>query len=163
MKDNIDKESLLEFIVKAHKNTYAAPYEIKMQHRLETPFLPGHKCYYFKDGAFEYLDGYAGEEWAPGGEVVFYEHQPVWHMSYQGQTIEHLSKYLVDKTFEFLKRALRNVDESMPFRGPLIFAQDNFEYFFNITGDYAYFKGRESIKHNGKEVFFQDVMGCLIK
>jgi hypothetical protein len=82
----MDKESLLEFIAKAHRNTYAAPKEVKQQNLLKNPFLPGHTCYYFKDGDWKYFDGYAGTEWAPGREVVLYKEKPAWCMAYQGQT-----------------------------------------------------------------------------
>jgi hypothetical protein len=159
----VDKESLLEFIAKAHKNTYAAPKEIKLQYKCQTPILEGHKDYDFVDGDWRYHDSYAGSQWAPGREVVFYQNKPVWCMSYQGQTAQNLSEYLVEKTFEFLKNALRNMDENMPFRGPVLFAQNGFEYVFRFKGDYQYFTGRESIKHKGKELFFQDVMGGLVK
>ncbi|MFA6073748.1 MAG: hypothetical protein WC758_06535 [Candidatus Woesearchaeota archaeon] len=80
----MNKELLLEFITKAHKNTYAATKEIKNQNKLKTPFLPGHKCYYFKDGDWEYFDGYAGIEWAPGREVILFQEKPVWSMAYHG-------------------------------------------------------------------------------
>jgi len=32
-----------------------------------------------------------------------------------------------------------------------------------MKGNYEYFIGKETITHEGKEVFFQDVMGTLIK
>lgn len=32
-----------------------------------------------------------------------------------------------------------------------------------MKGDYAYFTGREAVKYKGEEVFFQDVIGSLIK
>jgi hypothetical protein len=159
----MDKQLILEFIAKAHRNTYAATKEIKLQHRLKTPFLPGHKCYYFKDGEWEYFDGYSGIEWAPGREVVLFQNKPIWSMSYQGQTPEGLSDKFIEETFDFLKKALRNFDSAMPFRGPAYFKEGDFEYTFEIKGDYRYFTGREAIQHKGKEVFFQDVMGSLIK
>jgi hypothetical protein len=56
-----------------------------------------------------------------------------------------------------------NVDNKMPFRGPSQFKENDFEYSFQLNGDYTYFKGRETIKYKGREVFFQDVMGELIK
>lgn len=159
----MDKEFLLEFIAKAHRNTYAAPKEIKAKHKCETPILLGHKDYDFVDGDWAYHDSYAGSSWAPGREVVFYEGLPVWCMSYQGQTLEELSEELIEQTFTFLKKALMNFDEAVPFRGPPQFKEGDFEYSFEFTGNYRYFVGRESIKHNGKEVFFQNIMGSLIK
>ncbi len=159
----MDKESLLEFIAKAHNNTYAADKKTKLKHMMMTPFLPGHKCYYFKDGEWEYFDGYAGAEWAPGREIVVFEGKPIWSMSYQGRTVNGLKKEFVDEAFEFLKKALRNIDSTMPFRGPNKFTDGDFTYTFNMDGDYQYFTGREAIKYKNQEIFFQDVMGEVIK
>jgi len=160
----IDQQELLGFIAKAHRNTYAAPKEVRKQHKLETPFLPEHKCYYFKDGEFEYYDGYAGSKWAPGREVVLQSGNPVWAMSYQGKHNEDYSTdFFQNEAFPFLKKALMNMDDSMPFRGPREFVDGDFKYMFKLRGDYQYFTGREAITHKGIEVFFQDVMGELIK
>lgn len=159
----MDKESLLEFITKAHRNTYAAPKEVKLKYQCETPLVPGHKDYDFVEGDWRYHDMYAGTEWAPGSEVVLYKGNPVWRMSYQGQTVNGLSPAFVTEMFGFLKAALRNFDEQMPFRGPKMFVRGDFEYMFDINGDYTYFTGRESISYKGIELFFQDVMGAVVK
>ena len=160
----INESKLLKFIAKAHRNTYAAPKEIKAKHFLETPFLPGHKCYHFTDGEWEYFDGYSGETWAPGREVVLFQGEPVWAMSYQGKpNPDYSSEFLDTEVFGFLKKALRNMTEDMPFRGPSSFKEGDFEYTFNLNGDYEYFTGREAITHKGIEVFFRDIMGSLSK
>lgn len=159
----IDKKSLLEFIAEAHRHTYAAPKEVKSKCKCKTPILPGHKDYHFRDRDWEYHDSYAGSFWAPGGEVVFLKGNPIWRMSYQGQTIEGLTEEFIEETFEFLKKALRNFSDELPFRGPARFREGDFEYTFSIKGDYRYFTGKESINYKNKQVFFQDVMGELIK
>ena len=158
----MDEESFLEFIAKAHKHTYAAPADVKAKYRCENPILQGHKDYDFIDGDWRYHDSYAGQLWAPGKEVVFYKDNPVWCMSYQGQAAEGLQDDFIEKVYLFLKKALRACTPDTPFRGPPSFKEGDFEYEFAIKGDYQYFTGRESIKHKGKEVFFQDVMGSLI-
>tara|TARA_Y100000310_G_C20199142_1_gene586053 strand:- start:112 stop:591 length:480 start_codon:yes stop_codon:yes gene_type:complete len=159
----MNKESLLKFIAKAHRNTYAAPKEIKMKHKCETPILPEHTDYDFVEGNFRYHDSYAGWSWPPGKEVVFFEGKPVWCMSYQGKINDDLGKKFTEKVYRFLKKALMNFDENTPFRGPSNFQEDDFEYSFSFEGDYSYFVGKEVVKHKGEEVFFQDVMGSLIK
>lgn len=160
----IDKKELLGFIARAHKNTYAAPKELREKHKCKEPILSGHKDYHFKEGDWEYHDSYAGSDWAPGREVVFLKGTPVWAMSYQGKHNEkYPSEFFQEQAFPFLKTALRNVSEDMPFRGPSRFKEGDFEYQFNIEGDFQYFKGRETITFKGIEVFFQDVMGELIK
>lgn len=160
----INEKKLLPFIAQAHRHTYAAPPEIRKQFKLETPFLPGHKCYYFKEKEWEYYDGYAGSEWAPGREVVLFQGKPVWAMSYQGKHNENYSNdFFQSEVFPFLKKALINMDDTMPFRGPKEFTDGDFRYTFELKGDYQYFTGRESITHKGIEVFFQDIMGEIIK
>ena len=166
----MDEKTLLAFIAKAHRNTYAAPTEVRKQHRCDTPILPGHKDYAFEEGDLSYHDSYAGSSWAPGREVVFHKGNPIWCMSYQGKDSPDTDEFFLDEeVFPFLKKALTNFDDSMPFRGPSRFTspskfnEGEFEYTFEMEGDYRYFKGRERITFRGEEVFFQDVMGSLIK
>ena len=83
----MNKTKLLNFIAKAHKNTYAAPKEIKAKYKVE-PLLPGHKDYDFVDGDFRYHDSYAGWKWPPGKEIIFYKDKPIWCMSYQGKLLK---------------------------------------------------------------------------
>ncbi|MBW6451874.1 MAG: hypothetical protein K0B02_04040 [DPANN group archaeon] len=45
----MDIKTLLKFIAKAHKNTYAASKEIKNQYRCETPILDQHKDYEYTE------------------------------------------------------------------------------------------------------------------
>jgi hypothetical protein len=164
MENEINKQELLKFIAEAHRNTYAAPKEIRQKSKLSIPFLPGHKCFHFTSGDWEYFDGYAGSEWAPGREVVLLKGKPVWAMSYQGKHDEAYSgDFFQNEAFPFLKNALTNMDDSIPFRGPKEFVAGDFKYTFGFKGDYTYFTGRESITNKGIEVFFQDVMGELIR
>jgi len=159
----MDEASLLEFIAKAHRNTYASPKDIKAKYKCKVPILKGHKDYDFVEGDWRYHDSYSGIQWAPGREVVFFQGKPVWSMSYQGRTIDGLTEDFVEETFGFLKKALMKMDERMPFRGPAKFNEGEFEYRFEMKGDHTYFIGRESIRYRRKEIFFQDVMGTLIK
>jgi hypothetical protein len=159
----MDKKTLLEFITNAHKHTYAAPKEIKKQYKCETPILSGHKDYEFVEGDFKYHDSYAGWSWPPGKEVIFYKEKPVWCMSYQGKANDDLSEEFIEKIYSFLKQALMNIDKDMPFRGPKEFSEGDFRYTFKIKGNYSYFVGQERVFYKEESVFFQDVMGSLIK
>lgn len=155
-------KDLLEFIFKAHKNTYAAPKEVKVKFKAD-PILPGHKDYDYVEKEWRYHDSYSGWFWPPGKEVVFFQGKPVWCMSYQGKAKEGLTEEFVEEIYSFLKKALMNVNEEKPFRGPDNFSEGDFEYSFSMEGDYSYFIGKEIVKYKGEEVFFQDVMGSLIK
>ena len=156
------REKILQFIAKAHRHTYAAPSEIRAQYK-STPILQGHKDYEFVEGDFRYHDSYAGNLWAPGREVVFFQKIPIWCMAYQGQhNAKFEDPFFEEHVFPFLKKALLHFDDAMPFRGPSEFSEADFIYTFTMEGDYRYFKGQEQIFYKGERVFFQDVMGSLI-
>ena len=160
----IDPEALLKFIAKAHRHTYAAPKEVRKQHKCATPILPGHKDYHFVDGVWAYHDSYAGNDWAPGREVVFLNDNPVWAMSYQGKPAMDLGdQFFQERAFPFLREALMNFKDELPFRGPGAFEKTLFKYEFRMEGDYDYFTGRERVLFDCSTIFFQDVMGELIK
>jgi hypothetical protein len=159
----VDKNALLEFIWKAHQNTYAAPKDIRLLHKTEKSVLHGFIGYAFADGDWKYHDSYAGRRWPPGREVVFFKDIPVWCMSYQGKVSDNLDEQEVNSVYSFLKIALRKADRETPFRGPSKFLEADLEYVFRLNGNYAYFTGRESVVREGTEVFFQDIMGSLIK
>ncbi len=84
-------------------------------------------------------------------------------MTYQGKIEENMSKKDIEKIYGFLKEALRAFDSKEPFRGPRTFESDGLTYIFPFKGDFSYFVGRESISTNGHELFFQNVMGSIIK
>ena len=164
MAQTINKKMFCAFLAKAHRNTYAAPAQIKAKYKCQTPILPGHKDFNFVDGEWEYHDSYAGANWAPGREVVFFRGTPVWAMSYQGRHDESLSDTFFGKqVFPFLQSALCAVTIDCPFRGKDGFATGDFVYRFVMDGDWQYFTACESISYKGKEIFFQNVMGELIK
>lgn len=54
---------------------------------------------------------------------------------------------------DFLKDALFNVPEDMPFRGPLEFKRDDFEYSCTVNGGVEWFNGIEEISKNGVKVY----------
>ena len=162
--NNVDKKSLLVFIAKAHRHTYAAPEEIRIKYLCEYQVLHGHTDHEYSEGNFRYHDSYAGSTWAPGKEVVFYKDVPVWCMAYQGHTHpKHDEQFYQEQVFPFLKRALMKFEDDTPFRGPKEYSEDDFKYTFEIQGDYSYFKGQERIFYKDYVVFVQDVMGSLIR
>lgn len=154
---------LLKFIARAHRHTYAAPKDIKLKYKVKFPSFSNHTEYVFIDGDFKYVDFYAGWYWPPGKEIVFYDDKPVWTMSYQGKVSAGLSDEFIEEVYAFLKKALMNFDDAMPFRGPKEFVEGDFKYVFVMNRDYDYFTGREAIFYKGEEVFFQDIMGTLVK
>ncbi|MBT7902769.1 hypothetical protein HN587_02825 [Candidatus Woesearchaeota archaeon] len=156
----ITKEQLLPFIHKAHRNTYAAPKEIREKNKVE--IMKGHTSYRYVEGSLSYEDSYAGHLWAPGREVVFLNDEPIWCMSYQGKAKDGLDECFVSQVYGFLKKALDSCTEDVPFRGLHGFSEDDFEYRFIFEGTWEYFVGREQVLYKGEVVFFQDVMGSKI-
>ena len=58
MKDELGEYKLLKFIREAHNNTYAAPKEVRMKNRIQSP-IDGHKAFrYWNREGFEYFDFY---------------------------------------------------------------------------------------------------------
>lgn len=160
----MEPKDLLAFIHKAHKCTYAAPKEVKEKYKLIPPRRPGYKEFCFLDGDWEYHDSYSGSEMAPGEETVSFQGKPVWSMSYRGKGVEGVTyDFLKEEIFPFLKKTLMNISEDLPFRGPREFVEGDFKYTFEFEGDYSYFRGREAVLYQGNEVFFQDIIGSLIK
>lgn len=157
----MERDALLSFIAKAHQCTYAAPRAIKREFKVK-PFLPEHTDFDFSDGEWGYHDSYAGQLWPPGKEVVFYKRKPVWCMSYQGKALTD-DKAFVERVYGFLKQALLQAPDDAPFRGPEEYCEDEWRYSFTYEGDASYFVGREVVEYQGEVVFFQDVMGTLIK
>ncbi|MBT5023374.1 hypothetical protein HOK51_08665 [Candidatus Woesearchaeota archaeon] len=155
------KQDLLETIHKMHSQTYCAPKEVRERNRAK--IIDGHKGFLVLNGDWKYVDFYSGHEWAPGKEIMYFKEKPVWTMSYQGQVDDRLSEDFINETYGFLKSALLASSASVPFRGLDGFCSGDFKYEFKFDGEYSYFVGRESVMHKGSEIFFQDVMGSLIK
>ena len=160
----MEERQLLNFIAQAHKHTYAAPAEIRKLYRCTVPILEGHKEYDYSVGDFRYHDAYAGSYRAPWREIVFFQETPIWCMAYQGQhNPNHDESFFQEQAFPFLRRALMQTDDAMPFRGPSRYEEGYFIYTFEMQGDYRYFTGKEKIIYQGEVVFSQDIMGSIIQ
>ena len=72
-------------------------------------------------------------------------------MNYRG---EILDKKISDVDFApFLKKALSNVREKIPFRGPKILKEKNKIYKNSVSGKIANFQGKEEIYYGRKKVY----------
>jgi len=154
----VDKKKLAEFLVRAKTATYAG------NGKEIAPERPGFKELEFSEGEWNYRDSYSGFFAAPGQEVVRLNGIPIWTMAYSGGVKpEHVgNKDFVKMIFDFLKKVLKRVEVSRPFRGPKHFKEGDFEYFDKSEGDITRFNGQEKITFKGKEVFSQDYIGCII-
>lgn len=162
MTEKINLEELAKFLVEAKRNTYASVNKMKI--KLERPSFDELE---YENGIFYYRDSYSGFFQAPGMEVVRIggkNGKPIWTMAYYGGMLNKFNKDIdfAKQVFNFLKKALKEVPIKIPFRGPINFKENNFEYINNTKGDITRFIGHEKILYKGKEVFNQDYGGGLI-
>ena len=152
----IDVNALSEFLVKAKKSTFA-----KGGNKAE-PSRKGSKDFLFQEGDLTYRDSYFGEIYDIGQEIVWQDNKPIWGMNYMGGMKEGY-QHLAEQTFKFLKKCLRMVEPSMPFRGPKYYKEGDFEYFNKVEGDVTRFSGLEPILFKGKEIYRRIYHGGIIK
>lgn len=104
----------------------------------------------YEEGDWLFHDNFFGGEPFGGRDVISYQGKPVWMMVYYG-FVTDLS--LQADIYRFLKKALRNFTEDMPYRGPKELAEGGWAYQNDVKGDFGRFSGEETIMYNGKEVY----------
>ncbi|MCR1951024.1 DUF5680 domain-containing protein [Clostridium sp. DSM 100503] len=139
-----DLSKFKDFIVEAKKNTYASGAKKEKSSR------PNSKDYAYKKYNYYYLDSHVGDKEFIGEELVWLSEKVCWGMNYKGQVLVNETPSGFNK---FLKKALKNVSEDSPFRGPKYFEDEDFIYECKWDGDLSLFNGVESISHKGNEVF----------
>ncbi|HOO34401.1 MAG TPA: DUF5680 domain-containing protein [Thermotogota bacterium] len=107
--------------------------------------------YVYSEDRLLYMDSWLGGEKFSGEEVLWIDDEPYWTMNYTGRVME------VEFSGDFLKEALLLVSEDSPFRGPVIYQNQDHQYHCMIEGNFGWFKGVEEILHKGKKVY-----ECLI-
>ena len=104
-----------------------------------------------------YHDSYLGSGKFAGEEALYIKEKPYWSMNYIGRvTGENFSG-------DFLKEALLHVPFEKPFRGPEYYSNGDYTYHCDVDGDFEWFQGRETICHNGKEIYECYFHGGLIE
>jgi len=145
---------LAQFLVEAKKSTYASG-------GVQTKGADKSKSFQFRKGKYLYRDRYFGSERFGGEEIVWCEEEPAWLMNYNGR----ITKKILDRetVFAFLRQALLQVLVEKPFRGPLSFRRDDFEYRNSVSGEITWFKGTEEILYQGETVYKVEYSGGVIK
>ena len=132
---------LIDFLLRAKRATYAG------KGPEAPPSRPGSHDLHYAEGDMSYIDSYLGGERFAGEEALWQASKPVWAMNYIGRvTGEGFSG-------DFLKAALRQGSPEMPWRGPREFQQDGYVYRCSITGEFAWFRGTETISRNGRTIY----------
>ena len=137
---------LKDFLVEAKINTYASKGELT-----ERILKDGSKELIYKEGEWKYRDRYFGSNKFIGEEIVWKNGRVIWGMNYYG-------KCLIDivsskEVYQFLRKALRQVQKDRPFRGPMELMEDDWKYFDKSMGNIDDFEGYEKIFYQEKLVY----------
>ena len=163
----VDLDELAQFVVNAKKNCYSGNGQ-------EERFRDGSKLLTYQENPFHYTDNYAGFYQAHGTEIVRWQKadgQRLWQMSYSGGMLPKYrgNEEFAKLAFKFLKKALSEVSQDKPFRGPegKIFRIEDpeysgWEYNAKTEGDLTNFSGKEEIFNGLKCVFLNDYIGGLV-
>lgn len=147
---------LSKFLVKAKINTYANGGE------RETRILEdGSKELAYEENEFRYRDSYFGFNPFIGEEIVWQNGKVIWAMSYYGRITSEIVS--VKQVYQFLRKAMRQVKEDRPFRGPNNFKEDDFEYIDESKGTIDSFVGAERIFYRREEIYRLNYHGGFIK
>lgn len=143
-------ESILDFLVEAKRQTYAA----QSDDASVTPLLKGSRQLEYRNGSLFYQDIYFGVAYFVGQETIYNEEQPYWSMSYAGGVEKSVTESdEIRSIYAFLRAALRRVSADHIFRGPSEFKDDDFEYKNVFEGDFNAFYGTEVITRNSQVVY----------
>ena len=148
--------TLAQFLVKAKKKTYASEGEGGEKIKED-----GCKELMFEKDNFKYRDRYYGVNPFIGEEVVFRNDKAVWVMNYCGAVIS--SDVNVKNIYTFLKKAMSQIKESRPFRGPAEYIDGDYKYIDSSDGDINNFTGTEEISYQGEKVYKLSYHGCSIQ
>ena len=145
------EKKIIEFLMKAKKQTYAGKNGEIVSSRPNSHDLS------FEEDQFKYVDTYLGGLKFAGEEAMWKDNNPFWAMNYVGRVLSN------EFEGDFLKEALRNIPDDMPFRGPREFRSNNFEYRCKVNGDIEWFNGGEEIFKNGIKIYECIFHGGLIE
>jgi hypothetical protein len=154
------KDELARFLVKAKRATYASQGD---QDSVKSVLLPGTHQLEYSEGLFFYRDIYAGSAMFAGQEMVYYAGKPVWSMSYAGDIPEEVSSQDIEGLVKLLHKALMNVPDAIPYRGPMQIEDGVFRYANHAGGSFASFFGDEDIQRNGRVLYTLHYEGGLLR
>ncbi len=149
--ESCKSKELIDFLVKAKRNTYAAkggecPSSRPSSHDLR-----------YEEGSLLYLDTYLGGECFSGEEAVWKNSIPVYAMNYSGRvTSNHFNS-------DFLKAALLAVPTDKPFRGPALYQENDYFYNCKVCGDFKWYQGYEEIYYKDLQVYECYFHGGIVK
>lgn len=156
---SVDPENLARFLVKAKIATYASGSD----EFVVTPALASSQQLEYVDGNLLYRDIYYGGLHFIGMETIFLDEQPVWGMCYYGGMLPGSSDRQIAGMPAVLKAALHEVPLQAPFRGPVSFQKDGYDYKNEIHGDITSFFGTEIIHIHKQAIYRLHYSGGVVK
>ncbi len=114
---------------------------------------------YEQDG-YRYRDRYLGFDPFVGEEVVWQGDRVAWSMNYYGGLTD--VSVPAGQVYSFLQKAMRQVQEDRPFRGPRLLVEGDWQYQDESEGTIARFRGIERIHWQGREVYRLDYHGGFV-
>lgn len=147
---------LEQFLVRAKVSAYANEGEGG-----EGILADGCKELTFQEDEFKYRDRYFG--WNPfiGEEVVWQGDQITWAMNYYGLVLDEVVP--TAQVYAFLQKAMNQVQEDRPFRGPQSLKEGHYEYLDESQGGVEQFTGTERIFYQGREIYRLNYHGGTVK
>jgi hypothetical protein len=145
----------IRFLVEAKKASYASG-----DASLAVTSADGTKELTYQREKWLYRDRYYGSDPFFGGELLFHDGKAVWGMNYMGWLV--LKEANAGEVYRFLQAALRNVDESSPYRVPAEYQQGSWLYLDEHQGNQDRFTGIEYIMYKTQEVYRLVYHGGLI-
>ncbi|MBI3330272.1 MAG: hypothetical protein HYZ81_26635 [Nitrospinae bacterium] len=118
----------------------------------------------YRDGLFFYRGVYVGMGYFVGQEIVYYEDQPGWSMSYAGGVVPAISNRVeIGTIYIFLRMALRHVPADQPYRGPQLFRDGLYLYTNHSQGTLDDFSGHEIIACDQHKVYELQYAGGFLR
>lgn len=150
----MDLKDLKKFLIESNQAGYAGGQEKKwIKEGDSSTSIP------YEKGEWKSHDNFFGGEPYGGRLVIFHKGKPVWIMVYYGWVSEGAD---INMIYSVLRKALIQMPEEAPFRGPRQLVERKLIYTNNWGGDVKSYSGEEQITENGKILYKANYMGGLV-
>lgn len=148
----MELDDLRKFVIEANKAGYASGDNGQLEE-------DGSKTIVYISGNFKSDDNYFGGEPFGGRTTVSYKGKVEWMMVYYGGVNVDESP---EEIYVILRKALSQMPQDRPFRGPESLEEGDLKYKNTINGDLKRFWGEEEIFKNGLLVYKAQYSGGLV-
>jgi len=149
----MNTEEIKNFLIQANRNGYGNAL-VKPSDEVD-----GSHTITYKEANWLFNDNYFGGEPFGGREIISHQDKTIWMMVYYGFVI---NMTLQTEIYGFLKKALLNFTEDMPYRGPEKLEDGDWLYINKVTGYFDRFSGEETITFKNNEVYCAKYQGGLV-